>query len=60
MDAGAKKRVIKKKVSKYVKTTKTYRDKCGNVRVVYEKNGNTYIKKKSKKTGKFGYAKVKA
>lgn len=48
-----------KKIVKYNKTDKEYKDKCGTMRRVYERNGMTYIRKKSKKNGKFGYHKVK-
>jgi hypothetical protein len=47
-----------KKIAKYNKTTKEHKDKCGTIRRVYEKKGMMYIKKKSKKTGKFAYYKV--
>jgi len=55
MDGGKK----TKKIVKYNKTDKEYKDKCGTIRRVYERNGMTYIRKKSKKTAKFGYYKVK-
>ena len=43
---------------KYIKTSKEYKDKAGKTYKVYSKGENMYIKKKSAKTGKFGYRKV--
>ena len=45
--------------NKYIKTSKEYKDKAGKTYKVYSKGENMYIKKKSAKTGKFGYRKVK-
>jgi len=56
-DGGAK---SKKTVKKYEKTDKEHKDRCGKVRRIYERNGVMYIRKKSAKTGKFGYSKVKS
>lgn len=42
-----------------VKTGRTYKGMDGVERVVYMKNGEFYVKKKSEKTGKFTYRKVK-
>jgi hypothetical protein len=64
-DGGAKKspkkgtKKVVKKAEKYNKTDKQYKDKCNVVRKVYEKDGSMYIKKKSPKTGKFCFSKVK-
>jgi hypothetical protein len=44
--------------NKYIKTSKEYKDKAGKTYKVYSKGENMYIKKKSAKTGKFGYRKV--
>lgn len=46
--------------SKYVKTAREYKDKCGIVRRVYECKGSFYVKKRSAKTGKFSFYKVKS
>jgi len=51
---------VKKSKSKYQRTSGKYTDKCGKERTLYDKNGVKYIRKKSAKTGKFGYYKVKA
>jgi hypothetical protein len=50
----------KKVVKKYEKTDKENKDRCGVIRRIYERNGVMYIRKKSKKTGKIGYNKVKS
>ena len=49
-----------KKTSKYVKTEMTHKDRCGKVRTVYTYNGVKYVKKRSARTGKFAYYRVKA
>lgn len=49
----------KRKATKPVKTDKVHKDKCRTVRKVYQKNGKYYIKKRSAKTGKFGFYNVK-
>ena len=50
----------KRVVKKYEKTEKVNKDRCGVVRRIYERNDVMYIRKKSKKTGKIGYYKVKS
>lgn len=52
---GKPKKAQKSSSSKYVKTTKKHNDKNGKQYVIYKKGDKSYIKKKSKKTGKFTY-----
>jgi hypothetical protein len=42
-----------------VKTSRTYKGKDGVTRVLYKRGLDFYVKKKSEKTGKFTYRKVK-
>jgi hypothetical protein len=44
---------------KPVKTSRTYKGKDGVTRVLYKRDQEFYVKKKSEKTGKFTYRKVK-
>jgi hypothetical protein len=46
------------RTTQHKKTTRKYTNKKGQKYVVYEKNGNDYIRKKSKKTGKFYFKKL--
>ena len=41
-----------------VKTSRTYKGKDGVTRVLYKRGVDFYVKKRSEKTGKFGYRKV--
>jgi hypothetical protein len=52
-------RTVKSAKLSPVKTGRTYKGKDGVERVLYKKGVDFYVKKKSEKTGKFGYRKVK-
>ena len=60
MDGGAKRRSRRRASAAYTKTTRKYVGRDGVKRTVYVKDGKSYVKKRSSKTGKLSYRQVKA
>jgi hypothetical protein len=57
--SSRKPRTVKSARVTPVKTSRTYKGKDGVTRVLYKRGLDFYVKKKSEKTGKFTYRKVK-
>lgn len=52
-------KVVHSSTAAFTKTKRTYTGRDNIKRVVYEKNGSSYVKRKDMQTGKFVYRKVK-
>lgn len=48
-------KALSKQSKPYTKTSKTHTGRDGKIRVVYIRNGKSYVKKRDAKTGKFVY-----